>query len=126
MRVFQTQSMWDKIEEQWYEVFSVDGEQCSQEEYFRELEVEQCLEDDEVEEEMNMEEIHDEDCTCQDCQENRKMIYLGEAVKFMFENQLCPKGVFELLGDIYDKGNYEGYEEGYEDVKNEMREFLDD
>ena len=72
-----------------------------------------------------LEDIHDEDCTCPECQENRKMIYLGEAVKFMFENQLCPKHVFELLGDIYDKANYEGYEEGYEECKEEMREFLE-
>ena len=123
MRVFSTQAMWDKKEEQWYEVFSVDGEQCSQEEYFRELETEQCLKIDECE---NVEEIHDEDCTCPDCQENRKMIYLAEAVKFMFENELCPKHVFELLGDIYDKANYEGYEEGYAEAKEEMREFLED
>jgi len=73
-----------------------------------------------------LEDIHDEDCTCPECQENRKMIYLGEAVKFMFENQLCPKHVFELLGDIYDKANYEGYEEGYDDAKEEMKEFLED
>jgi len=73
-----------------------------------------------------LEDTHDEDCTCPDCQENRKMIYLAEAVKFMFENQLCPKHVFEMLGDIYDKANYEGYEEGYDECKEEMMEFLED
>jgi len=44
MRVFSTQAMWDKVEERWYEVYAVDGETVEQEEYFRELEVEQCLE----------------------------------------------------------------------------------
>jgi len=73
-----------------------------------------------------LKEEHDEDCTCPDCQENRKMIYLAEAVKFMFENELCPKHVFEMLGDIYDKANYEGYEEGYAEAKEDMREWLED
>jgi len=64
MRVFQTQAMWDKVEQQWYEVFSVDGEQCSGEEYFRELETEQCLENDEFE---DMEET-EEYCMCCNCE----------------------------------------------------------
>jgi len=62
MRIFQTQSMWDAKEGRWYEVFSVDGESCSGEEYFRELEVEQCLEDDEIELE--------EYCQCCECKDN--------------------------------------------------------
>jgi len=61
MRIFQTQSMWDAKEGRWYEVFSVDGEQVSGEEYFRELETEQCLEDDEVESE-------EEYCKCCNCE----------------------------------------------------------
>jgi len=77
--------------------------------------------------EIDNEEIkHDEDCTCEDCLEDRKNIYLAEAVKFLFENELCPKHVFELLGDIYDKANYEGYEEGYSEAKEDMREWLED
>jgi len=87
------------------------------------------VEDQEVEN-GNMDEIleeeHEEDCTCPDCQENRKMIYLAETVKFLFENELCPKHVFELLGNIYDKANYEGYEEGYEAMKTEMKDYLED
>ena len=65
MRIFQTQSMWDAKEGRWYEVFSVDGEQVSGEEYFRELETEQCLEDDEVDE-------VDETsyCMCCECKDN--------------------------------------------------------
>jgi len=69
MRVFSTQSMWDIKEGKWYEVFSVDGESCSGEEYFRELEVEQCLEDDyEVE---DMDEIEETSyCMCCECKDN--------------------------------------------------------
>jgi len=62
MRIFQTQSMWDAKEGRWYEVFSVDGESCSGEEYFRELEVEQCLEDDEIDETSY--------CQCCECPDN--------------------------------------------------------
>ena len=77
--------------------------------------------------EIDNEEIkHGEDCTCEDCLEDRKNIYLAEVVKFLFENELCPKHVFELLGDIYDKANYEGYEEGYAEAKEDMREWLED
>jgi len=69
MRIFQTQSMWDAKEGRWYEVFSVDGEQVSGEEYFRELETEQCLEDDEVDEycdccNCDVEDCKDFSCTC--------------------------------------------------------------
>jgi len=65
MRIFQTQSMWDAKEGRWYEVFSVDGEQVSGEEYFRELETEQCLEDDEIDEsEVNSY------CMCCECKDN--------------------------------------------------------
>jgi len=71
MRIFQTQSMWDAKEGRWYEVFSVDGEQVSGEEYFRELEVEQCLEDDEIDEYCNccnceQEDCKDFNCTCRE------------------------------------------------------------
>ena len=65
MRIFQTQSMWDTKEGRWYEVFSVDGEQVSGEEYFRELETEQCLEDDEIESEEEYCKCDDFECTCQ-------------------------------------------------------------
>ena len=65
MRVFQTQAMWDAKEGRWYEVFSVDGEQVSGEEYFRELETEQCLEDDEIDE---LEETSY--CMCCECPDN--------------------------------------------------------
>ena len=65
MRIFQTQAMWDAKEGRWYEVFSVDGEQVSGEEYFRELETEQCLEDDEIDE---LEETSY--CMCCECPDN--------------------------------------------------------
>jgi len=77
--------------------------------------------------EINNEEIkHGEDCMCEDCLDFRRVVCLSEAVKFLFENELCPKHVYELLGDIYDKANYDGYEEGYSDAKDDMREWLED
>ena len=88
--------------------------------------IEELIPDEEDDSEIDNEEIkHGEDCMCEDCLEDRKNIYLAEAVKFLFENELCPKHVFELLGDIYDKANYEGYEEGYAEAKEDMRGFLD-
>jgi len=124
MRVFSTEAVWDKDEQKWMQMFTIDGFETDLETYTMELENE--VHDNEEGVIAYPEEEHDEDCTCQDCQEDRKNIYLAEAVKFMFENELCPKHVFEMLGDIYDKGNYEGYEEGYEECKEEMREFLED
>ena len=111
--------------------FYVGSEEVSFDQYAEIIEdlIPDEVEDQEVEncaDELLDEEIHEEDCTCPECQENRKNIYLAEAVKFLFENQLCPKHVFEFLGDIYDKANYEGYEEGYDDAKEEMKEFLED
>jgi len=131
MRVFNAESGWDKVEQKWIQILTIDGQEVDLETYAMELDKESndneegviaypC--DDYQDEEDNE---HGEDCTCEDCLEDRKNIYLAEAVKFLFENQLCPKHVFEFLGDIYDKANYEGYEEGYEECKEEMREFLE-
>jgi len=136
MRVFNAESGWDKAEQKWIQILTIDGQEVDLETYAMELDKESndneegviaysCDDyQDDNEEEDNDE--HDEDCMCEDCLEDRKNIYLAEAVKFLFENKLCPKHVFELLGDIYDKANYEGYEEGYEDAKLDMREFLED
>jgi len=60
MRVFSTDSVWDVEEQQWYEAFFVNKEEVTSEEYFRELETEQCLENDEVEDEQ-------EYCKCCSC-----------------------------------------------------------
>ena len=70
MRVFATQAMWDAKEGKWYEEYSVDQESVTQEEYFRELETEQCLEDEEETFckccECGSEDCMDFNCTCDD------------------------------------------------------------
>ena len=129
MRVFNAESGWDKEEQRWIQILTIDGQEVDLETYAMELDKESNDNEEGViaypcdDQEDNE---HGEDCLCEDCLEDRKNIYLAEAVKFLFENELCPKHVFELLGDIYDKANYEGYEEGYEECKEEMREFLED
>lgn len=109
-RVFSTDSVWDVEEQQWYEAFFVNKEEVTQEEYFRELESEQCLEnDEEIEEEFcmccscekedcmdfkctcgdleieNENVIDDEvfECDCQDCVEQRRLDSLE------YEEELC-------------------------------------
>ena len=135
MRVFNAESGWDKAEQKWIQILTIDGQEVDLETYTMELDKEvndneegviayPCDCQDDNDEEDNDE--HGEDCTCEDCLDFRRVICLSEAVKFLFENELCPKHVFELLGDIYDKANYEGYEEGYSDAKLEMKEFLED
>jgi len=124
MRVFNAESVWDKEERQLIQILTIDGQEVDLETYASEL-------DNETNENGIVEEVqeginHGDDCTCEDCIENRKNIYLAEAVKYMFENELCPKHVFEMLGDVYDRANYEGYEEGYDDAKEDMKEWLED
>jgi len=93
MRIFQTQSMWDAKEGRWYEVFSVDGEQVSGEEYFRELETEQCLEDDEIDEL----EGYCQCCNCEDkCDEFECTCQLeDEEVEYIDENYECEDNELE-------------------------------
>ena len=136
MRVFNAESVWDKEEQKWMQCLTIDGFEVDLETYALELNNETydneegviaCTCDDCEEVNSNEDnDTHGEDCTCEDCLEDRKNIYLAEAVKYMFENQLCPKHIFEMLGDIYNKANYEGYEEGYDAMKKDMREFLED
>jgi len=135
MRVFNAESGWDKVEQKWIQILTIDGQEVDLETYAMELDKEvndneegviaypcdDCQEDNE-----DNQEEHGEDCMCEDCLDFRRVICLSEAVKFLFENELCPKHVFELLGDIYDKANYEGYEEGFADAKEDMKEFLED
>ena len=121
MRVFNAESGWDKIEQKWIQILTIDGQEVDLETYAMELENESHDNEEGV-----IAYDHEDDCSCEDCVEERKVIYLSEAVKFLFENQLRPKHVYEFLSDIYDKANYEGYEEGYSDAKLEMKEFLED
>ena len=62
------------------------------------------------------------DCDCLECRENRKVIFLAEAVKMIFESDMCPQCVYELLENVYD----EGYSQGYDDAREEMRDYLED
>ena len=135
MRVFNAESGWDKEEQRWIQILTIDGQEVDLETYAMELDKESndneegviaypcddCQDDNE-----DNDEEHGEGCTCEDCLDFRRVVCLSEAVKFLFENELCPKHVFELLGDIYNKANYEGYEEGYAEAKEDMREFLED
>ena len=127
MRVFATQAMWDKVEEKWYEVYAVDGETVEQEEYFRELEVEQCLENDDSEDEESYckccscdaedcpdfnctcdedsEEEFDEEeyepCQCNDCRTQRHEDTINESVSKAFdkimESERCPDCIIDAL-----------------------------
>jgi len=135
MRIFNAESGWDKAEQKWIQILTIDGQEVDTLTYAMELDKESndneegviaypCDYQDDNEEEEDSE--HGEDCLCEDCLDFRRTVCLSETVKFLFENELYPKQVYELLGDIYDKANYEGYEEGYEDAKEEMREFLED
>jgi hypothetical protein len=61
----------------------------------------------------------EEQCDCPECTKN---MYLAESVRTMFENQLCPQHIFKMLQDIYDKA----FDDGYEDARNEMKDWLED
>lgn len=160
MRMFSTQTMWDVKEQQWYNVYTVDQEEVAQEEYFRELETEQCLEADDIDEvdeycqccncpdqcnEFNctcgedlevengkVDEYLDQEqedyfeCECPDCVEERKVDFLSVAVNIISEGMCCPQCLYELLESVYDKGASDGFDQGYEECKKEIREFLED
>ena len=64
------------------------------------------------------------DCQCEECTEQRKADYLAEAVEVIGELD-CPHCVYELLEDIYNKAFSDGFDEGYEEMKLEMQDFLD-
>ena len=145
MRIFQTQSMWDAKEGRWYEVFSVDGEQVSGEEYFRELEVEQCLEDDEIDgvdetsycmccECKDNEDCEDFECTCCkneeieedyinndlviqcDCLECREEKFISMAHDFILNSNGCPDCILECLVDFADDMKNIGWESHKENI----------
>lgn len=80
---------------------------------------------EDVEDQLEGEENYME-CDCPDCIEKKdKMIYLAESVMHMFEEELCPQCVFEMLQDIYDTAYDSGFEDGYAECKEEMLDFLD-
>lgn len=131
MRVFNAESGWDKSEQKWIQILTIDGQEVDVETYAMELEHEvhdneegviACPCDDCHCEDNE----HDEDCECPECEEKYKMIYLAGCVKDIFENELCPQCVFEMLQSIYDNAYDVGFADGYGIAQGEMREFLED
>ena len=131
MRVFSTEAVWDKNEQKFMQMFSVNGVEVDGETYMIELEHEMhdneegviahnygCNHD-------VVEDEHDEDCECPECEEKYKLIYLADAVKDIFENNLCPQHVFKLLLDIYDNAFDCGFGEGYDESQEDMKDFLE-
>lgn len=151
MRVFKNELMWDKVEQQWFNSFSVDGEICSQDEYYREIETEQCLEnDEEIEtfceccecgsedcenfdctcddlevEEGNTQEYFDEDdeelCFCEHCNEPREQELIKECLDFVFD-PCCSEGIVDMVISTLFKFK----ELGKLEAKQDMKYFLED
>jgi len=167
MRVFQTQAMWDAKEGKWYEVYSVDQESVTQEEYFRELEVEQCLENDEIDEveetsyckccSCEVEDCDDFECTCnnesedyidndlviqcdcpdciamreedtdecfcEECNVDREQELITECLDFVFDNdEACVRCTIDKIIETF----YKFKELGKLEIKQDMKEFLED
>lgn len=131
-RVFNAESVWDKDEQKWMQILTIDGIEVDMETYAMELENE-VHDNEECVIACNCEgcdcqenEEHYEGCECPSCQEKNKMIYLAESVMHMFEEKLCPQCVFEMLQDIYDTAYDSGFEDGYAECKEEIKDFLED
>jgi len=94
---------------------------------FCELVDEEYVEDMEVENGNMMDEENYIPCPCPDCVDERKVIFIAEAVDMVFKEGLCcPQCLYELFESVYDKGHDDGFDQGFEECKEEMREFLED
>ena len=136
MRVFNAESGWDKVEQKWIQILTIDGQEVDLQTYAMELEHEThdneegvigcSCEDCDCE---DTEDIYEDDCECMcpDCVDERKVIFIAEAVDMVFKEGLCcPQCLYELFESVYDKGSADGFDEGFEECKQEMKDFLED
>jgi len=65
------------------------------------------------------------ECQCPDCVESDKEDYLTEAVNMIMEG-MCPQHIYEMLQDIFNEGYGDGFEEGMQEMKIVMQDFLED
>jgi len=126
MRVFNAESGWDKTEQKWIQILTIDGQEVDIETYAMELENEIHDNKEGVIAYPEEEEDDNCECMCHECVDERKVIFIAEAVDMVFkEGSCCPQCLYELFESVYDKGSADGYDEGFEECKEEMREFLD-
>jgi len=132
MRVFKSETAWDKIEQQWYQTFAIDGDTVDMETYCMELEHEQhdneegviaCNCDDCCEchcDECEPEEDIEEECFCHECSQEREQELINGCLSSLFECDIdeCADNIIEIA--------YRFKELGMQEAKAEMREFLED
>jgi len=149
MRVFKNDSIWDKEEQQWIEMYSVDDINMTENEYLEEISVEELATEEEelcqccmCEDKCNdyectcecnelKEEFLEEPCQCVDCKSAREEftedeendIALVEHYADIIENIYCNCGC-ELRNALYDL-ICTAKEIGFEDSREEILDFLD-
>lgn len=135
MRTFKTESMWDKENGEWIEVYFINDQEVDQDKYFEELENEEYFEDEEITEENTCdcdecceqcEENQDDDnnnlCFCNECQKEREQNLLDDLFSMMFDENACRNCVISKIIDTV----YKFKELGYLESRAEIKAFLDD
>jgi hypothetical protein len=112
MRAFETTSMYDKENEEWMEIYHIDGEEVDAEEYF---------------EEMENEKFDEEECNCEDCCEVDESIeaenaLIDECMEFVFDTDSCINCKIAKIIELA----YKFKDIGFTDAKEYMRSCIDD
>jgi hypothetical protein len=136
MRIFTNESIWDAENQEWCEVYFIDGQRVSVDEYNEQLEVEESVADENLEvndceNEVSEEvcectictaerEIESLECCCNECVEDHMKDFIDECLERVFNG--CP----ECIVDSVVKLAFKCLNLGKENVKQEMYEFLED
>lgn len=133
MRVFSTKSMWDIKEQKWYEVYFVDENEVTPDEYFRELGIEQERQLDNLDNEdenycqccnCDVEDCPDFNCTCDEDSNDeeledwkKQIVDIVESFADRIEcDDLCDCGcdLRNILAELFYTARQIGFEDGIE------------
>lgn len=137
MRVFSTKSMWDIKEQKWYEVYFVDENEVTPDEYFRELGIEQERQLDNLDNEdenycqccnCDVEDCPDFNCTCDEDSNDeeledwkKQIIDIVESFADRIECD-CGCDLRNILAELFYTARQIGFEDGMECGVNSVEE----
>jgi hypothetical protein len=111
MRIFKTESIWDKENSKWLEIYAINSQEVEPDIYFQEIENEEYLDDEEsiVDEnncdgccdncncETNQDELEDDECDCPICREEKFFHLLTGTLNIIQDADGCPDCTIQAL-----------------------------
>lgn len=145
MRTFNNESVWDKENQEWVEIYYIDGQEVSVDTYTEQLEVEELATEDVIDEnceccncpdnsdcvdfectcgevvEDETECVFETECYCEECNEEREQELINECLDVVFDSDACVDctvdKIIETMLAFKELGKLE--------AKEEMMEFLE-